>query len=236
MSIRFLGVIVVIILIFVGVFALTGSKSQPGSGKGGSSNPGTLTEHVKGNGTTGVTLVEYGDYECPYCGDYFPTIEQVVAFYGDKIKFQFRNFPLASIHANAFAAARAAEAAGLQNKFWEMNALLYQNQNQWKNAGDPESIYVQYAQQIRLNITQFKADYSSEKVNNLINADEAEGNKLNIQGTPTFFLDGKQIQVGNNVSDFKKLIDAEIAKKAGAGSAATPSNAGQTSQTPASSR
>lgn len=228
MSKQFLGVIIAIIIALVGIFALTGGKSQS-SGGGSKSNPGTLTEHVEGKGTTGVTLVEYGDYQCPYCGEYFPTVQQIVSHYGDKIKFQFRNFPLTEIHQNAFAAARAAEAAGLQNKFWPMNEMLYQNQSQWDSLNDPSNVFNQYAQQAGLNLNQFKTDYASSKVNDLINADEAEGNKLGIQGTPTFFLDGKQL---NNTSlidssgkpsaaAFEKLIDGEIAKKAGS-QAATP--------------
>lgn len=233
MSWKFLGVIVVIILIFVGGFALTGNKSSKNSS---GSSASQLTEHIRGKGTTGVTLVEYGDYQCPFCGEYFPTVEQVLSEYGDRIKFQFRNFPLTGSHPNAFAAARTAEAAGLQNKFWEMNALLYQNQKQWDSVSDPTPIFNGYAQQLGLNLAKFKTDYNSEEVNNLINADAAEGNKLDVQGTPTFFLDGKQVQVNNTVQDFEKVINAEIAKKAGNGSAAAPANAGQTSQTPASAR
>lgn len=231
MSKQFLGVVVAILVVFIGIFALSSNKSSQTSSNGKSSSA-TLTQHIEGQGTTGVTLTEYGDYECPFCGQYFPTVKKVVAEYGDKIKFQFRNFPLTSIHQNAFAAARAAEAAGLQNRFWEMNDLLYQTQSQWTSASDPTTIFDQFAQQLGLNLNQFKADYASSKVNDLINADEAEGNKLGIQGTPTFFLDGKQIQVANTTSSFEKLINAEIATKAGS-TATTPSSAGQTSQTPA---
>jgi len=223
-------VIIAIIVVLGGIFVFSGNKSsQTSSSK---SNPGTLTEHVEGKGTTGVTLVEYGDFQCTYCAAYFPTIEQVVAKYGDKIKFQFRNFPLVNLHQNAFAAARAAEAAALQGKFWEMYQLLYQNQSLWSDSSSPMSIYESYAKQLGLNLTRFKSDYASSKVNDLINADKAEGEKLKIQGTPTFFLDGKQVQVSNNVSDFEKLIDAEIAKKAGSQSSA-PANSGTTSQTKA---
>lgn len=230
MSKQFWVIVVVVVAVLVGVFTLSGNKNS--SSGGGKSNAATLTNHVEGKGTTGVTLVEYGDYQCPFCGQYFPTVENVVAEYGDRIKFQFRNFPLTSVHQNAFASARAAEAAGLQNKFWEMNGLLYQGQSQWSSSSDPMPIYLRYAQQLGLNINKFKSDYGSSRVNDLINADEAEGNKLGIQGTPTFFLDGKQIQVNNSLSGFEKLINAEIAKKAGSQSTA-PSSSGTTSQTAA---
>jgi protein-disulfide isomerase len=232
MSKQFLGVIVAVILVFVGIFAFSNNNPKTSSSK---SSAGTLTQHVEGKGSTGVTLVEYGDYECPFCGEYYPTVKQVQSEFNDQIKFQFRNFPLVSIHQNAFAGARAAEAAALQNKFWEMHDVLYQDQTQWSGASDPTTFFNQYAQQLGLNLTQFKTDYASSKVNNLINADLAEGNKLGIQGTPSFFLDGKQVQVANNVSNFETLIKAEIAKKTTGSKAATPTSSGTTSQTPAKS-
>lgn len=230
MSKQFLAIIAAIIIVFVGIFALTGksNKSNNSSGKSG-----TLTHHVTGQGQAGVTLVEWGDYECPFCGEYYPIVKQAVADFNTQITFQFSNFPLVSIHQNAFASARAAEAAGLQNKFWEMHDLLYQNQSQWSSSSDPTSIFNQYAQQLGLDVTKFKQDYSSTQVNDLINADMAQGNKLGITGTPTFYLDGKQLQVGQSLQAFEQDIKNEITKKTGGSSAAaTPAN-GTTAQTPA---
>jgi protein-disulfide isomerase len=220
MSKQFWGVIVVIILVFVGIFAFSGKKSPAAS----SSSTATLTQHIEGLGKDNVTLVEYGDYQCPYCGEYYPTVKQIQTEYNTQIFFQFRNFPLVSVHQNAFAGARAAEAAALQGKFWQMHDLLY-DQNDlyygsnetdatWINASNPESYFEQYASQLGLNVTKFESDYASDTVNNLINADMAEGNKLNVQGTPTFFLDGKQVTVANTPAAFEKVINAEIAKKA----------------------
>ncbi len=235
MSKQFWGVIIIVVLALVGIFALSGNKSGSSGKSGGSSgSTSALTQHIEGQGKTGVTLVEYGDYECPFCGQYFPTVTQIEAAYDQQIHFQFRNFPLVSIHQNAFAAARAAEAAGLQGKFWEMNNALYESQSQWSSTSDAPPIFNQYATQLGLNLTKFKSDYNSDKVNNLINADMAKGNKLGISGTPTFFLDDKQIQVANSPSAFEKLINAEIAKKtSGNSSAAAPTSAGTTSQTAA---
>lgn len=227
MSKQFLAILAAIILVFAGIVIFSGNKSNS-SGKAGV----TPTQHIEGQGKAGVTLVEYGDYECPFCGQYYPIVKQVQAEYNQQLFFQFRNFPLTSLHPNAFAGARAAEAAGLQNKFWEMHDLLYENQTQWSGASDPTPFFNQYAQQLGLNVTQFKTDYASGKVNDLINADMAAGNKLGISGTPTFFLDGKQISVGESAAAFEKLINAEIAKKAGQASSA-PTSAGSTSQTAA---
>jgi protein-disulfide isomerase len=221
MSKQFLGVIVIVILVFAGVFAFSNKGAKTSGGSSGSS---TLTEHIEGQGKDGVTLVEYGDYECPFCGEYYPTVKQVQAEFNQQIFFQFRNFPLVSIHQNAFAGARAAEAAALQNKFWQMHDLLYENQTAWSGASNPTPFFNQYATQLGLNLTQFQSDYASGKVNDLINADMAEGNKLGIQGTPTFYLDGKQLdstqlvdsQSQPSAAAFAKLINAEIAKKTAA--------------------
>lgn len=216
MSKSFWGVIIAIVIVLGGIFWLTGNRSSTTS----SSANAQPTQHIEGQGSTGVTLVEYGDYECPYCSEFYSVVKQVQQQYNSQIFYQFRNLPLSQLHPNAFAAARAAEAAGLQNKFWEMHDLLYANQDPtgksgWVASTDVLSQYfVGYAQQLGLNVTQFKSDFASAKVNDLINADVTAFNKTGAQeATPTFFLDGKQIQPGLSVADFQKYIDAAIAAK-----------------------
>jgi protein-disulfide isomerase len=211
MSKQFLAILAVVIIVLIGIFTLTGNKSSNGAKS--SSGSGTPTNHVEGNGKSGVTLVEYGDYECPYCEQYYPIVKQVQAEFNDQMTFQFRNFPLTSIHQNAFAGARAAEAAGLEGKFWQMHDALYDNQSQWAEASNPVPYFNQYAQQLGLNSAQFQKDYSSTKVNDLINADMAAGNKLGVDATPTFYLDGKQINVTATASSFETQIKAAIAQK-----------------------
>lgn len=242
MSKQFLAVIIAVILVFVAIFAFNNNKSSSNS----SSGSGKPSEHIEGLGQDHVTLVEYGDYECPYCGEYFPIVKQVVAQYYNQITFQFRNFPLTSLHPNAFAGARAAEAAALQGKFWQMHDLLYE-QNEiyyqsnettknWVGASDPQPYFDQYASQLGLNIAKFNQDYNSNQVDETINADMAEGNKLGIDATPTFFLDGKQISVGESASEFDTLISSAIAQKTGKSSSTAPTSAGSTSQTKAPSK
>lgn len=215
MSKGFLAVIVVVILAFVGFFALSGNKSSDtGSSKSDTSkSKGKPTEHIMGKGQSGVTLVEYGDYQCPYCAQYYPVVKQVVEKYGDQIFFQFRNFPLMSMHQNAFAAARAAEAASMQGKFWQMHDLLYQNQTQWSNAASPTSHFQQYAKQLGLDMSKYNKDFSSSAVNDAINADIAEGNKLKVEATPTFFINGKKIKVTADPSSFEQQIQDAIKQK-----------------------
>ncbi|HSW66925.1 MAG TPA: thioredoxin domain-containing protein [Bacillota bacterium] len=206
----FWAIIAVIVVIFGGIVFLKDNKAAAPTNS--SAKP---TSHTIGTSPAGVTLVEYGDYQCPYCGQFYPVVKQVQEKYNDKIVFQFRHLPLSQLHKNAFAAARAAEAASLQGKFWEMHNLIYEQQNTWSQSGDAAAIFVQYATQLNMNITQFKKDAASSKVNDTINADiQAFVNTGNEQSTPTFILDGKKITPGYSVEAFSKYIDDELRAKA----------------------
>lgn len=226
MSKGFWAVILAIVVIFGAAFLLSNRNSSSGS----SSGPVGPTNHVEGSTKTGVKLVEYGDYECPYCGQFYPIVKQVAAQYNDQIQFQFRNLPLSQIHKNAFAGARAAEAAALQGKFWQMHDLLYQNQDPnarsgWVVSNDPlDDYFAGFAKQLGLNVSKFKTDFGSSRINDTINTDVAQFAKdfkaangsfdaSRDTSTPTFFLDGKQISPSYNVADFQKAIDTEIRAK-----------------------
>ncbi len=215
MSKQFLGVIVAIIVIFFGVYYFSSHGTKTASTSNSSASSAKPSDHVEGQGSTGVTLVEFGDYECPFCGEYYPTVKAIVKQYFSQITFQFVNFPLVTIHPNAFAGARAAEAASMMGQFWQMHDLLYQNQNQWVSASNPLPYFMLYAKSLGLNTNTFVKDYNSEAVNNVINADITKGNNLGIDATPTFYLDGKQIQPANSITAFQTLINAAIAKKTG---------------------
>ncbi len=217
---RFWAIIGIIVVGFGGVLLINNLHKD--------SSTVAATNHVKGNLQSNVVLLEYGDYQCSACGQFFPVVQQIQEKYADKVKFQFRNLPLVSLHPNAFAAARAAEAADLQGKFWEMHDKLYENQDSsgttgWVVSKDPLNDYfVGYARQLGINTDTFKKDFASQKVNDRINADmdafAATGAK---QATPTFFLNGKQIDNSNlldssgapSVDAFSKVIDAALAKQ-----------------------
>jgi protein-disulfide isomerase len=223
MSKQFWGILAIIVLIFVGIFVFTGNNNKSNSSaNSGSAKP---TSHIEGLGQSGVTLVEYGDYECPFCEEYSSIVKQVQQEFNSQIFFQFRNFPLVSIHQNAFAGARAAEAAALQGQFWQMHDALYDSSNWqvWSTSNDPTPDFNQYAQELGLNLAKFKQDFASQAVNNAIVADENVGNKLGIDGTPTFYLDGKQVSPQPTVASFESLIKAEIAKKTAAKTSASSS-------------
>jgi protein-disulfide isomerase len=207
MSKPFWAAIAIIVIIFGGIIIFNKDDASAPS------NGAKPTSHLYGEGKSGVKLVEYGDYQCPFCGQYYPLVEQVKEKYKEQIHFQFRNLPLIQVHQHAFAAARAAEAADKQGKFWEMYNLLFQNQSGWSAGNNVQPIFEQYAKQLGLDAKRFKADAASSAVNDIINADINEFKKTKLTpGTPTFFLDGKKINP-KSVDEFSKLIDAAIAAK-----------------------
>jgi protein-disulfide isomerase len=207
MSKTFWAIIGVIVLIFVGIIVLDKKEDT------NSTTNAKPTNHLIGENKAGITLTEYGDFECSFCGQYYPLVEQVKEKYKDQISFQFRHLPLQSVHKHAFAAARAAEAADKQGKFWEMYNLLFQNQTTWSKADDASTQFEQYAVQLGLNLGQFKKDVVSSEVNAIINADIAEFKKTKARmSTPTFFLEGEPIQP-TSVDEFSKLIDEAIKNK-----------------------
>jgi protein-disulfide isomerase len=208
---RFWGILLAVALVLGGIFFMTNdNKANAPSGQG------ALTNHVYGEGSSGVTLTEYGDFECPACSRYYPVIKGVKEKYKDQITFQFRHFPLIQIHANAMSSSRAAEAAGLQGKFWEMHDMLYENQQVWAASSSAQKDFEGYARQLGLDMTKFVSDFKSSKVNNNIQADLKEGNRLKVDSTPTFFIDGKKISSPEpTVEAFSKVIEAAIEQKTG---------------------
>jgi protein-disulfide isomerase len=210
MSKNFIITLAVVILGLFGIFFITSKKDANKSTPAGST--ATLSNNVIGENKKNVVIVEYGDYQCPACGAYHPLIKQLVAANKANIQFQFRNFPLQQIHKNARAAARAAEAAGKQNKFWEMHDLLYEQQSAWEQSSAPNTIFEQYAKQIGLNIEKYKTDFASNEVNDIINADFNEGTRLGVESTPTFFVQGKKLDnAPRDLPGWQKLIDEQIA-------------------------
>lgn len=205
---RFVIILLSVVAIIGGLFLVTGNGSNtPKSTE-------VVSNHVSGAGTENVELIEYGDFQCPACSSFYTIVEQVRETYGDKIKFVFRNFPLVAIHQNAMAAHRSAEAAGAQGKFFEMYALLYENQSSWSALSSPISLFEDYASKLSLDIDKYKADFASEATNDVINADIAEGKAKGVNSTPTFILNGEILnssEIGT-FEEFSKKIDNAIAK------------------------
>jgi protein-disulfide isomerase len=210
---RFWIVISVLVVGFVGILWFSGGKA-PEDPTASGSNGAQPTVFVIGKADATVTLTEYGDFQCSYCRLYYPVVEQTIAKYKDRVRFEFRQYPLVSIHQNAFAAARATEAAGKQNKFWEMYRLIYQNQSDWERAGNAKSIFEGYARQIGMDVAAYDTDFASAATNSAINASIAEFNSRGLtKSTPTFLLNGKKVQPGIDTGSFDKLLDDALAKK-----------------------
>ena len=212
MGSRFSIILISLVILFGGVLFFT--KKDASAPTASNSQPVQASNHTRGGGSTKVVLTEYGDFQCPACRQYFPVVEELYKKYEDKITFQFRNFPLIKIHPNAMTAHRAAEAASNQGKFWEMYESLYSTQSSWTSLPDPSGLFRSYAKSLKLDLAKYDADVKSQVTNSIINADIAEGQKLDITGTPSFLIDGKKIENPRNLEAFTKLIDEAIAAKA----------------------
>jgi len=144
-------------------------------------------DHIQGITTAALELVEYGDYQCPFCGAAYPIIKNIQRKMGADLKFIFRNFPLAEMHPNAFNAAVAAEAAALQKKFWKMHDIIFENQQAlaW------DDLFA-YAKAIDLDLDRFKNDISNQKVIDKVENDFESGIRSGVNGTPSFYINGKK--------------------------------------------
>ncbi|PIT86441.1 MAG: disulfide bond formation protein DsbA [Candidatus Magasanikbacteria bacterium CG10_big_fil_rev_8_21_14_0_10_43_6] len=168
-------------------------------------------EHTKGNPNAPLTLVEYSDFQCPACASMYPIIKQLSTTFPDDLKVVYRHFPLRQIHAQAQLAAEAAEAAGEQNKFWEMHDLLFNTQREWSDNPDARDIFIELAASLGLDEDQFITDMNSKKTKNTISDHYASGASANIPGTPSLFLNGTLIQNPGTYDGFKTLIEDALA-------------------------
>lgn len=157
-------------------------------------------DHIQGPADAAVTLLEYGDYECPYCGAAYPIIKEVQARMGDRLRFVFRNFPISTSHPHAEDAAEAAEAAAAQGHFWEMHDVLYENQ---KRLG-PDDLRG-YAEQLGLDVHRFTSELAAHAYAGRVHEDFLSGVRSGVNGTPTFYVDGERY---DDPYDAETLLDA----------------------------
>ena len=142
-------------------------------------------DHIQGSPTAAVTLVEYGDYQCPHCLQAYPIMIDIQEHLGDRMRLVFRNFPLTQVHPNAQHAAEAAEAAGAQGKFWEMHDYLFEHQSHLDDAA-----LLRYAAEIGLDVKRFERDLKEQKFAPRVREDFQSGIRSGVNGTPTFFING----------------------------------------------
>ncbi len=162
--------------------------------------PVSAHDHADGYTDAPLTLVEYGDYQCPYCGAAYPVVKRLQKMLGKKLRFVFRNFPLTQAHPYALIAAEAAEAAALQGKFWEMHDLLFEQQTFL----EPD-IIPSWAKRIGLNLVKFEDDIKQGIVEKRIKEDRQSGIHSGVNGTPTFFINGTRY---DGSPDYDSLLAA----------------------------
>lgn len=177
---------------------------------------GNIADNVYGKRDSKVVLVEYGDFQCPGCKSANPRLAAIAEAYKDHISFTFRNFPITQIHPNALSAAAVAQAAGLQDKYWEMHDLLYDNQDAWKGLSGSErnSIFLGYATSLGLDTTKFNEDLASTSISQKIKFDQALAKEDSVSSTPTFFLNGTKLESDTWGSEEKLIetINTELEK------------------------
>jgi protein-disulfide isomerase len=161
---------------------------------------------IKGNKGAPVTIVEFSDYECPYCAALQPTLRGVLKAYPQEVKLVFKNFPL-SFHKQARNAAKAALAAGEQGKFWEMHDIIFENYDRLS-----EEKFIEFARRIGLDVEKFIADYKSNKYDKQIQQDIELGISVGVRGTPTLFINGKRMR-GRSFNHFKEAIERILKEK-----------------------
>jgi protein-disulfide isomerase len=167
--------------------------------------PVTQDDHILGPANAPVTLVEYGDYECPYCGVAYPIVNQVLQYFGPKLLYVFRHFPLTQVHPNAEPAAESAEFAGAHKRFWEMHNGLYENQDR---LGPP--LLFELAEALGLPQSELRISIATEKNAPKIKSDFLGGVRSGVNGTPSFFVNGRQQEGSFEFADFVSAIEPHL--------------------------
>lgn len=196
-----IGVIVVLLIGGSVWYSIEASKAY---------NEGVVvTEHIKGNPDATVTLTEYSDFQCPACSQFAPIVAEIMAEYGDSIRFEYKHFPLIQLHPFAQPAARAAEAAGQQGKFFEFHDLLFANQAEWTKGVAPAAFFTQYAEELGLDLDLFAKHQRSSLLQDKVKREFDEARGLGLTGTPSFYLNGVRMNP-TSIDDFKAQVAAAV--------------------------
>lgn len=199
-------VIVTLVLLVGGIFLFSNKSADNSTEKtfsqeilspSGSSETATVSAEI--------TLVEFGDYQCPACGVYHPFVKKLLEDLKGQVNFVFRHFPL-SQHKNAPIASYVAISAGKQNKYWEMHNILFEKQAEWSDLSDPKETFIGYAKGIGLDISKFESDIESKSTSDLVSKDMNDGRTVGINATPTYFVNGKKLTLPSTYDEFKNLV------------------------------
>ncbi len=198
------GFILGMAVLLIGLAKLGASPSVGGAKVGSNlSVAASDSDWSKGSKTAPHTIVEYSDFQCPACNSYFPLLKRLAEEHGNEVRVIYRHFPLDQIHPNARAAAWAAEAAGMQGKFFEMHDALFNTQGNWGGDANPKIYFEDLAHSLGLDDAKFKADMESQAVKDKVNTLAASGASSGVNSTPTLFFDGKLI---TNPSSYEELV------------------------------
>lgn len=190
----------------------------------------TIVEHVKGNPEATVVLTEYSDLQCPACAAFHPYVKNIVDQYSDSVRFEYKHFPLpANIHPYAMQASIAAEAAGQQGKFFEFHDKMFENQAVWSVSPTPNAIFIQYAEELGLDMDLFKRHMKSTVLKERVETQFAEGKEAGVTGTPTFFLNGERMNFTTYqefITQVSAAVDPDLAEflRQNSGASTTPTS------------
>ena len=219
-AIKPLIVIILAVGVAAGAAVLMNREPDQKAETASSASDSTAGKSVAGGGgqfrgpaTAKVTLVEFGDYQCPTCAAYHPLVKELLSRYPQQLRLEYHHYPLISIHPHAMLAATAAEAAGEQGRFWEMHDLIYENHELWSRKANPEAEFLMFASRIGLNQNAFMQALRSPVIQERILQDVVRAREADLPGTPTFLLDGKMIDNQYNVDYYVRLIDQQLQGK-----------------------
>ena len=192
------------------VVVLMGGSILYAQQAGKNANEGVvLSENIKGNQDSSVVLTEYADFQCPACAQFYPIVKTIQEQYGDQLAIEFKHFPLVSIHPHALPAAKAAEAAGVQGKFFQMHDKLFENQNSWSKSGTPQVFFNQYAEELGLDVALFKKHMRASMIEDKIREDMEGALSKGFTGTPSFLLNGEVLEF-ETYEEFISKIEAAL--------------------------
>lgn len=196
--------------IVLGIYATVATPAKTNSVADRLITPVSASDQKRGSENAKAVLVEYSDFQCPACKYYYGMVKQLEQEEGDAVQVVYRHFPLQQ-HQFARIAAIAAEAAGRQGKFWEMHDLLFEKQKEWEKSENIQQSLIGYATLLKLDIGRFMADMQTKELSDKVEQSVAEGMRQSIQGTPTFYLNGKMVQF-QSYEDLKRSVESELNK------------------------
>jgi protein-disulfide isomerase len=209
-------VIVIILAVAVAAGAAVYLSRQPDAPS--TTTTGAVSVDLKGGGRfrgpedAQVTLVEFGDYQCPSCAAYHPFVKEILNRYPKQVRLEFHHFPLITIHPNAMAAHKAVEAAGEQGHYWEMHDALFDHQTQWATRPDPKPAFAAIANGIGINGTILLQAMENPQIQERILKDVERGDRAGVQFVPTFYINGQQVPLKMSMEDFVQVIETHLKK------------------------